>query len=1237
MAKKAPSYTTKPPTGLNIKREGNRCVLSWKAGDKDIEYQEVKYWAYDKNEYMVVKKFNNGNVNSLTTEALDNFQGVIEFPFYVNGTTFINLACSHKLVFYVRQRRKDFQEYYYKGSGEKKKKVKYKGKTNPKISEWVKKEFVFEKPKNPNLSWEVGSEDSDTIFKWDFSNFNNDNTKAAGFKFITQTMYVQECNVTDGSKLNWSGATYKLYSAANSREIEHSAGVISGKSSMQWFRCKVLGGGIGSDWKYACRVFAYPNRASNVRGSSKVIDSNVFSINASWSTATSASRPCENTIMQYAFAKPESDLSAPTISSWNDTTKVSRLKPNDNIRVEESGGYGLDQCLYIRVNTYHDNYVTYGLATRIGNGYLKMPENLSINITDVDARTATISADNQSEVEGSFLAVYYRGEKNPNQTLIIGIIPWDETEVDVVFPKDGSTQPSWGVEAVVGSYSARRRADGVTEYSVTRRMTSADVLWEKFDVPFPPTGVSAVAVDGKEETVKVVWNWSWSGANQAEVAWADHDDAWESTDEPETHIITSKNRSHLYVKGITAGKRWYFAVRLIKDDDDEHLESAWSKVVSVDLAVAPQKPSLVLSQNSVVVGGEVTASWSYVSEDGTAQAHADVCKVTVSGSGATYGAIVAYADTQKHVTLRAERTATQTLYAVRTVSASGKKSPWSDPVPLTTVTPIGVSIGTLPNNSHPSWKAASDATYVKVVDDNLLYQYIDETYGADEEQTFSGTLDLARGEDEDVVVLNVLDLEVPFEPIVLSGTVSGSLENVYNKNNYYVVIENADMTERVVIPDDELVWSITGSHGEDFETTVPAEVLEKYCGDFESGYSAYVMFSRIKGMVLLEGEVYNSDQLAGIGLEIPNNLEGNDEVNGTIFYRFTDYEGSDEVSLNVIRDLPFTIPITTTGVINSVTAHLERLGAYYAPSPDDSTATGYDKEIVASRTVIGQPTSVVLDLVDKLSSIDDGSMYNLVVTVRDGVGQTAEDTEPVICRWTDQAKMPSATVTIDEDIALIRPMVDSPATGATCDIYRLSADRPEMIVEGGTFGTTYVDPYPALGEYGGHRVVYRTKNGDYIDADGQKAWIDLGMNEDDYVPTERAIIEFGGEKVVFNRNVDLDSSWDKDFTETKYLGGSIQGDWNEGVERTGSISTVAITLVDEDMIRSMRRLATYAGICHIRTQDGSSYNANVNVSESRPHDVYGTRATFSLDITRVDSEELEGMTLADWKAQNGLD
>lgn len=134
------------------------------------------------------------------------------------------------------------------------------------------------------------------------------------------------------------------------------------------------------------------------------------------------------------------------------------------------------------------------------------------------------------------------------------------------------------------------------------------------------------------------------------------------------------------------------------------------------------------------------------------------------------------------------------------------------------------------------------------------------------------------------------------------------------------------------------------------------------------------------------------------------------------------------------------------------------------------------------------------------------------------------------------------------------------------------------------------------------------------------------------VDIENSIIDFDDGQIELEYNIDLSHAWSKQFKETKYMGGSVQGDWNKAVSRTSSLSVEATADQDQDLIQAMRRLATSPSICHIRTKDGSSYAADIQVSEKYAQNTAHLIIVFDLKITRVDPEELDGMTLAEWQS-----
>ena len=323
---------------------------------------------------------------------------------------------------------------------------------------------------------------------------------------------------------------------------------------------------------------------------------------------------------------------------------------------------------------------------------------------------------------------------------------------------------------------------------------------------------------------------------------------------------------------------------------------------------------------------------------------------------------------------------------------------------------------------------------------------------------------------------------------------------------------------------------------------------------------------------------------------------------------------SSGITDGVLTDLPIVMEVTGAGDGGQTTIKIERLKDYFVERPDGSTTDGYGGETIFAISYSGEG-EISIGANDLVGSFDDGGDYRLTAIVQDSVGQKAESYLDFIVGWDHQAEAPTATVTIDGYTAKVKAIAPaSYESGDTVDIYRLSADKPELIVKGGEFGQFYVDPYPASN--GGYRFVDITANGDYTNETGI-AWIDKDC---DFTLNE-AVIDFNNQRISIPYNLDLDNSWEKDFTETQYLNGHVVGDWNAAISRSATIN--AVFLRDDERIATMRDLALWNGICHVRTPDGSSYSANVEVSESAS---YETKiVSYSLSIVRVDPESYEGI------------
>ena len=335
-----------------------------------------------------------------------------------------------------------------------------------------------------------------------------------------------------------------------------------------------------------------------------------------------------------------------------------------------------------------------------------------------------------------------------------------------------------------------------------------------------------------------------------------------------------------------------------------------------------------------------------------------------------------------------------------------------------------------------------------------------------------------------------------------------------------------------------------------------------------------------------------------------------------------------------LKDMPLTVTVTGAGVSGTTSVSIIRSEDYHIYRPDDSEFDGFEGETIVTRSQTGEGAmSITPD--DLIGHLDDGAKYTLRCTVIDAYGQTASLEYPFTISWTHQAGKPSATVKVDDwqRIAMITPIAPTNyAVGDVCDIYRISADKPELVVSGAEFGQTYVDPYPGFGDFCGHRIVTRTANGDYITEDNELAWFMCDSEVDDILEEAAMIIDVNGEQIELPYNLELQNTWTKDFKRTTYLGGAVQGDWNPAVTRDTTASTVILRGRDLDKQISMRNLAGYAGIAHVRTPDGSSIACDAQVKETWSHQT--KRMSYSLAIKAIDPPAPDGVLLSDWTDMN---
>lgn len=1000
--------STVAPTGMSVTRSGNEFTVSWKVGDSDYGAgQWVKY------------QVGNGKISSPVSvhTALTSY------------TVTKTATGVGKITFWVQGKRKKYQTSTSKTKTSKVKKdskgKKYKVKTTtttittytPSASKWTAIVWAATAPAAPTLEYTNVTSSSGT-FSW---SANLDNSGKEIFKDCELQTVIGRNNSEPGS--GWSSS-----SKGNAGDVTYTETMTSG-NLVRWVRIRSRGPGGNSAW--VTKSHAYGNPASPILDSaSAAANGNVLRITANFRAPYGVINQIDTITVQYVIAIPtDTSLSAPS-SGWADALTVGGNAGTDRVIADVSEQVGTDKCMWVRLKATHDGYSTYSNSKLVSKGALDTP---GIDATpNASTGYTAITITENTDCNVACTAIFYRSQKRPNYDQIVAILPRGTTSTSVYIAEIKSSTPGHVTRTCFGAYAFVGTYSGLTISAQMKSGTATDS-----DILAVPPAWLSLSAGITEESVRIRWPWTWTDATITELSWADHSDAWESTDDPNTYDVEGRDIASWIIAKLTVGKTWYFRARFRAMDGDEEITGPWSGTYTYNLSSVPDKPALILSKAVIGKTDSVTARWAFASGDKTTQKYAEICLATVNGGTVTYGSIIAKATAGQTVDIKYNWTTGTTYYlCLRVTSTADRTSAWSEPVRLFIAPPIQM-----------------------------------------------------------------------------------------------------DVTQNSLVLDD-----------------------------------------------------------------------------GTWY----------------LQTLPLTVTVTGAGDSGQTVVSIARAEEYHVYRPDDSEADGYEGENIATHSQDGED-QVSIGADDLVGALDDGAKYILICTVNDEYGQSESVRYPFTVAWTHQAGKPKAEVRMDDyqRIAIIKPIApDNYEEGDVCDIYRISSDKPELVVQGAEFGTEYVDPYPAFGSHCGHRIVTRTANGDYITEDNQLAWFFCDLDIGDVLYEESMIIDVNGEQIDLPFNIELQNSWKKDFKRTSYLGGSVQGDWNPAVTRDVSANTVIIRGMDLDTQLAMRNLAGYAGPAHIRTPEGSSMSADIQVRESWSYQ--SQKITYALAIQVIDPEVPDGMTYEEW-------
>lgn len=236
-----------------------------------------------------------------------------------------------------------------------------------------------------------------------------------------------------------------------------------------------------------------------------------------------------------------------------------------------------------------------------------------------------------------------------------------------------------GIKPAAGMYTWLRLKSWHLDETQFHRY-SAPVRVKDLETPSPESDntceiISAVtSEDGQGVYVTVGWNSS-DGTKGGEVSWSKHDNAWRSTEQPDSFEFdwsasntgTWNRKAVVEVRGLDEGETYYFRARRYDVVDDSNVYGKYSSAVSCTPASEPSE--VVLTAPAYLPrGSSVAYSWTF--ESGSQQRAWQLRrgKVNVAEGADSHGSFVLDAET---AAARAAETGDSSALAVRVFVSTG--------------------------------------------------------------------------------------------------------------------------------------------------------------------------------------------------------------------------------------------------------------------------------------------------------------------------------------------------------------------------------------------------------------------------------------------------------------------------------------------------------------------------------------------------------------------------------------
>lgn len=667
---------------------------------------------------------------------------------------------------------------------------------------------------------------------------------------------------------------------------------------------------------------------------------------------------------------------------------------------------------------------------------------------------------------------------------------------------------------------------------------------------------SAVAGDNGESVV-LGFQWLTDESTGTEVSWSDDPNAWQSTDEPDTFLVTrtdgtrtsggrTYNYAVLYVAGLTEGTTYYFRVRRYKNTDDDPIYGPYCQQREVTPYKSPEAVTLV-APAFVRRGGVASFSWSY--EEEVKQRRWELITGAVDET------------TEQVRVIGTDTYVDRTRYTIHNERAVKVIASGSDELTGYTVSWDNIS-GKLVDNDHIFVAVRVDTGGGYVLSDAMRVEIAD--------------VPVITSVSASTVTAQPLEIEVTCDTQAYLSVIVSSL----GATGEYA---GGDMMQA----DGDTIWSVA---------------LMPEWAESNGSYAATI--TAADGLPLIDG----CDYLVTCRASNPSTGLTSDEATCTFEVDYAHKATPPAESITVE-------PYDTTDAASGYRTRGARI--HLAP-PDYNYAEWFSHDLTDSEywSTTDQSTygtagtdgwlAVALESgTATFSTSDEGSGTYLVEWLNAegsyamSLDGTAIDTTDATGSALVDGAAGAALVITGSFAGSVRvslyaegydgvyapPTTTEAAATDVYDVFRVTPDGPYLVAEGVALDAVVDDPWAPYGETHYYRVRTRTVDGceEYADYPYELWGKDLR-------------IDWGGRYIELPYDLSVSDQYEKDFEARRHLDGSVDGYWNQGAVKRGNLKTNIIKARDAERAAALRALGRHAGPCYVRLPDGCAYQADVQLS-----------------------------------------